>query len=130
MEWWAFKEHLSDFTGLSKDALHIHAAIFIQIGVALLLRVPLDRILPWLAVLLMLTANEWYDLTLEVWPDRSAQYWNSFHDVWNTMVTPTLLALLVRFAPSLFRSVRDESGTRPIEDAPVLRAADGSCSSE
>lgn len=115
MEWWILKEHLSEFTGLSKDALHIHAAMIIQVGVALLLRSSLDRPLPWLTVLVILCANEWYDLTLEVWPNRSAQYWNSFHDIWNTMVLPTLAGILVRFAPFIFISARDNERSHLIE---------------
>jgi hypothetical protein len=103
MEWFELKQHLSDFTGLSKDALHIHAAILIHIAAALLLRSSLSRIGPWLAVLLILTANEYYDLRIEEWPDRTEQYWNGFHDLWNTMTIPTVVFLLSRYAPGLFR---------------------------
>jgi hypothetical protein len=46
-------------------------------------------------------ANEIYDYRYEVWPDRSVQLAEGRRDGWNTMVIPTLLLLLCRYAPGL-----------------------------
>jgi hypothetical protein len=104
MDWYQLKESVEHFTRLDMDALHVHVGILAQIGVALLLRRTLASPWPWLAVLAAAVANEWYDLNYEIWPEaeRERQYMESVRDIWNTMLIPTLLLLLCRFAPRLF----------------------------
>ncbi len=83
---------------LERVALHFYAAILLQIGSAALLRRTLASPLPWLVVLAAALSNEvldaWRDGLVEPW-ERSA----ALHDLWNTMLVPTILALLVRLAP-------------------------------
>ncbi len=52
----------------------------------------------------MTLANEWWDLTYEVWPDRQYQYDESTRDVWNTMLLPTVLLVLGNLWPGMTRS--------------------------
>ncbi|HEX6376796.1 MAG TPA: hypothetical protein VFZ91_13880 [Allosphingosinicella sp.] len=100
MDWEAIKAAVAVWTGLERDALHIYAALLIQIAAAALLRRTLASPWPWLVVLVFALGNEWADIQrdgrFEGW-ERAA----SLHDLWNTMLAPTLLALLVRFAPRL-----------------------------
>lgn len=104
LDWLAIKVQATQIAALERDALHIYAAVFIQFAVALMIRRPLSHPLPWFAVLLAALVNEWADLTFEVWPegDRDRQWTESAHDLVNTILLPTVLLLLARYAPSLF----------------------------
>lgn len=101
MDWEQVKSAISLWTELERDALHIYAAILVQIAAASLLRRSLASVLPWLVVLIAALLNEALDISrdgiFEAY-ERGA----ALHDLWNTMLVPTLLALLVRFAPRLF----------------------------
>ena len=103
MTWYEIKEAVETFTGLSMDALHVHVGVLAQIGVALLLRRSLASPLPWLAVLAAAVANEWSDLTFDYWPNREWQYRESFRDVWNTMLLPTVLLVTGNAWPGMAR---------------------------
>jgi hypothetical protein len=106
MGWYDFKHWLATASGLNMDALHVHAGIGIQLVIALLLRRSLRSPLPWLAVLVAIVANEYYDLHHEIWPSRSDQWAESAKDFWNTMLLPTLLLLIARFAPHVLTGTR------------------------
>jgi ABC-type dipeptide/oligopeptide/nickel transport system permease component len=102
MDWFELKQWLSLSTGLGMDALHVHAGVLVQILAALLLRRRLSSPIPWLIVLVLVLLNEWYDYDYEIWPDRGMQRAEGFRDAWNTLLLPTLILLLARFAPRLF----------------------------
>ncbi len=51
------------------DALHVYAGVLLQVVIALVLRRTLRSPIPWLAVLVAILANEYYDYRYEVWPD-------------------------------------------------------------
>jgi predicted acyltransferase len=102
MDWFHFKQMLSISSGLNMDALHVHAGILCQLLAALLLRRRLSSPWPWLAVAVLVVANEYYDYRYETWPDRGMQRAEGFRDAWNTLLLPTLILLLARFAPGLF----------------------------
>ena len=119
MDWFALKQWLSLTTGLGMDALHVHAGVLLQILAALLLRRRLSSPLPWLLVLILVLANEYHDYGYEIWRDRVAQRGEAMRDTWNTMLLPTLLLLLARYAPRLIaapdaptRSAPDPGETR------------------
>ena len=99
MSWYDFKHWLETWSGLNMDALHVHGGILIQLLVALLVRRPIRSIIPWAVVLIAIVANEYYDLHYEIWPTRAAQWAESIKDGWNTMLMPTLIMLVARFAP-------------------------------
>ncbi|HEY0414330.1 MAG TPA: hypothetical protein VGD66_14440 [Allosphingosinicella sp.] len=101
MDWHQLKAWLEVASGLNMDALHVHAGILLQLLAALLLRRPLRSPLPWLVVLLGEAANEYYDLTYEIWPTRADQWAESARDLWNTMAIPTALLILCRWFPGL-----------------------------
>jgi len=102
MDWMGLKGLGSDL-GLAKDALHIYGAVAIQIAVALLFRRSLANWLPWLFVLLAALLIEGGDMWFG--EEAHVQQWQidgAKHDMLNTMVLPTVLLVLTRYAPSLF----------------------------
>jgi hypothetical protein len=103
MDWHHIKDWLEHAVGLDMDALHVHAGLLLQIAAALLLRRPLSSPWPWLVVLAAESTNEIYDYTYEVWPgaERQIQLAEGIRDLWNTMVIPSLILILARFAPAV-----------------------------
>ena len=102
MNWLEIKALLESCTGLDRDALHIYAAVGIQLGLALFARKSLASPWPWLAALAAVLANEYVDYK-SVGDSVAAQQlvWDaSYHDIWNTMLLPTLLLLIAKFWPS------------------------------
>jgi hypothetical protein len=109
MDWISIKGYVN-LLAVSKDALHIYVAIFIQVVVALIARRSLGSLLPWTAVLLLELLNEALDLLFEKEPYiHRWQIDGAIHDLINTLLLPTILMLLVRFVPSLFRAPRPSS---------------------
>ena len=102
MDWHQVKEWLSATSGLDMDALHVYAGVLCQIAAALLLRRRLSSPWPLLVIAAIVIANEVYDYRYEVWPDRAIQRAESYRDIWNTLLLPTILLLIVRFVPCLF----------------------------
>ncbi len=101
MQWIEFKDLLAAFTGLSEDALHIYAAMLVQAVAALLLRRRLRDWTPLLVVALVLLANETNDILSPGHPIEQWQIDGGVRDLWNTMLLPTVLFLLARYAPRL-----------------------------
>jgi hypothetical protein len=105
LDWEQVKNAISIWTGLERDALHIYAAILVQVLAAAALRRSLASPLPWLVVLVAALSNE----VLDTYRDGLVEAWEqaaSLHDLWNTMLVPTILALLARFAPRLMGGAR------------------------
>ncbi len=87
-----------------KDALHIYAALFVQIAAALLSHRSLGHVFPWLAVLALELVNEVIDVVRGGEPNLMPwQVVSGVHDVINTMILPTALLLLCRRTPALFK---------------------------
>ncbi|HEX5184905.1 MAG TPA: hypothetical protein VFW19_17335 [Allosphingosinicella sp.] len=101
MDWHHIKLWVEHAVGLNMDAIHVYAGLFLQLGAAIVLRKSLKSPWPWLVVAGVEFANEVYDYTYEVWPDRDIQFAEGLRDMWNTMVLPTMLLLLARYAPHL-----------------------------
>ena len=124
MDWMGLKDLAASDLGLAKDALHVYGAVAIQIAAALLFRRSLGSWLPWFVVLVAELLNEWGDM----WFGEEAQIkqWQidgAKHDLLNTMILPTVLLLLVRYAPSLFKTARP--GLRvPADEAETVREDD------
>jgi hypothetical protein len=88
---------------LEKDALHIYAALLIQLVAAAWSRRSLGDARPWLWVLGIELANEWMDLLRGGEPRLMPwQVVSAVHDIINTMVLPTVLLVLCRKSPNLF----------------------------
>lgn len=93
----AVKFGLLESTGLAKDALHIYFGLALFLVVRLVWRRRGGWLLAWLAVLVVAVGGEWLDLRGEaligaLQPDSA--HW---HDIWNTMFWPTVLALVGRW---------------------------------
>src|SRR5690349_17434702 len=102
MGWLAFKHWLQMSGGISMDAMHVLAGVLVQLLIAVLLRRSLRSPLPWLAVLLLALANEAVDLHVDkTWPDRGVQWVESIKDMLITMLLPSLLLMIARWAPGL-----------------------------
>jgi hypothetical protein len=125
MDWHQLKEWLSGASGLDMDSLHVHAGVLCQIAVALVLRTRLASPWPWLAVAAVVLANEAYDFTYEVWPDRWEQLGESIRDTWNTLLLPTLLLAVARYAPGLFRAPEAAVSTGDASEAGEPRSEAG-----
>ena len=107
LEWYQFKLLLATTGGIDLDTLHVVAGVLVQLGVALIFRIPVTRWTPWLAALAFELVNEWSDLQLEAWPDRGMQYGAAVKDIWLTMFVPTLLLVTSRLMPGLYEKHRD-----------------------
>jgi len=107
-DWHHIKEWIERAAGLNMDALHIHVGLAILVLAALILRKPLRSPIPWLVLLALELANEYYDWTYEIWPgpDRQLQAAEGIRDIWNTMAVPTFLLVASRFFPGLFTGRR------------------------
>ena len=91
------KLYLLDLTGLGKDALHIYAGMALFIAVRLAWRWRYGWFVAWIAVLALASGVEWLDIRAEgkvgvIQPDPA--HW---HDIWNTMVWPTVLLVVGRW---------------------------------
>jgi cell shape-determining protein MreD len=99
-DWNAFKNELALVT-VEKDALHVYAALIVQIAAALALRRRLSDWAPWLAVLLVELLNEMIDIALTA-QIRHEHVAAGVHDLVNTMILPSMLLLTARYAPGLY----------------------------
>jgi hypothetical protein len=91
------KGELIAATDLSKDALHVHIGLLLFVAVRLVWRRRGGWALAWAAALAAALTGEWLDMRGEaligvLQPDSA--HW---HDVWNTMLWPTVLALVGRW---------------------------------
>lgn len=101
MDWVQFKDYLSQISGLSEDALHVYVAVLIQLAAVLLLRRSFAHPLPWLCLVAVLAVNEAIDLAEPGEPIEEWQVLGGLRDLWNTLLLPTGLMLLARFAPAV-----------------------------
>jgi hypothetical protein len=120
MDWVQFKDYLSEITDLDQDALHVYAAVLIQLFAALVLRRSLAHPLPWLCVLVSLLLNEAVDLGRTEGAVQQWQVLGGLRDMLNTMALPTILLLLARYAPALLtaRAAAPVPGNPPEDSRP------------
>ncbi|MGQ0558761.1 MAG: hypothetical protein ACT4OE_04130 [Sphingosinicella sp.] len=112
MFWAQFKIALSGLTGVSQDAYHVLVGVALQLFMAAVLRRRVSNLAPWLFVALLAILNEWADLWIDHWPDRSTQWLESLKDVAVTLALPTVLLVVSRAAPALFGPPVDDTGNR------------------
>lgn len=106
MDWMGMKDLAADLS-IAKDALHIYLAFIIQVSAAVIFRKSLGNALPWLTVLVVELVNEGLDMWLgEELHLKRWQLEGATHDLVNTMILPTALLFLCRFAPGIFRRGR------------------------
>lgn len=102
-DWFTTKVWIEHSVPFDSKALHPIVGLVLQLAFAAVFRSSVSKPLPWLLVLALELANEWTDLTVEVWPDRALQIRGSISDVVLTMILPTLLLLACRYSPGIFR---------------------------
>ncbi len=90
-------------TDLDKDALHIHIGLAVFFLSGLILRWPIRGGRPWLAALAVAALGEAWDI-LDMArggaPQILAANW---HDMWNTMLWPTLITAMAAWTQVLSR---------------------------
>lgn len=90
-------------TGLAKDALHVHVGLLIFFAVRMLWRGRGGTLAAWLVVLAVTLGGEWVDRMGETARQVEVPIAAHIKDVWNTMLWPSLLALLWRWLPGTAR---------------------------
>lgn len=93
--WIGYKSRLVEYVGLTNDAMHVHGSILILFGSAMILRRRPDSIWCWLIVLAAELFNEFADLKGLAPGEASMKA--SIHDLYNTMLWPTVIVILGRF---------------------------------
>lgn len=99
----AGKQLVISATDLAKDALHVHVGLLVFFAAALLLRWPLRSGKPWAAALVAALAGEIWDQAALMATGAPANLPPSWHDIWNTMLWPTIITLLARSTQVLTR---------------------------
>lgn len=117
MDWVGMKGLAAELT-VHKDALHVYAAFALQVAAAALFRKSLASWIPWTLVLVLELVNE----GLDIWfgEEADVQYWQlagARHDLVNTMILPTALLLLCRYALPLFRPLASVEPRAELEQA-------------
>lgn len=82
--------------GLAKDALHVHVGLLLFVGSALIFRWPIRSWKPWALALTGALLGEAWDLRDSLVHHTRIALWANWHDVWNTMLWPSLFLLLAR----------------------------------
>lgn len=106
-----FKLLLLDGSGLGKDALHVHVGLALFVATRLAWRWRGGWLAAWTVALAAALTGEWLDAIEEVriglpMPDEA--HW---HDIWNTMVWPTVLLFVGRWLEP--KPVSPPDGQRP-----------------
>lgn len=91
-QWIGYKIWLIEKMGLTNDVLHLHASLVILFLSAILLRRRADSIICWLIVLVAELFNEYADLRGQAPGEASIDA--SLHDIYITMIWPTIIVLL------------------------------------
>jgi hypothetical protein len=95
-----FVEHT---VAINHDALHVIIGVLAWMLIAAVMRRPLSSPFPWLWLLALILWNETVDLWTEQWPDAGMQYGEGAKDVLLTMFLPTVMMIVARTRPALFR---------------------------
>lgn len=98
MEWLTdIKLFIEQYSGLERDALHIHLALFLYIVAMAVFRQSRRSRIPWLFVLGLEIANEISDLVVQHGLDEELRWPGALRDLWNTMLWPTVLLFVGRY---------------------------------
>jgi hypothetical protein len=112
-----FKILIEQYTGLERDALHIHGAILLYIVAMAVFRQSRRSRFPWLVVLAAELLNEGHDLRINLPGEPAWAIAESLKDLWNTMLWPTVLLLVGRYTMWFQKSHREPEPTaEPVVD--------------
>lgn len=101
-DWFSLKASLEHRAGVNDDGLHAIFGVVLQLALAAIFRIPVTRLTPWLALLGLELVNEWNDQLLAT-GTRDLLSSESMKDILLTMFLPTLLLLVARRYPVMFR---------------------------
>jgi len=93
----AVKMWLVQNVGLAKDALHVYVALTLLLGAALIFGWKLSSWKPWCLVLAAALVGEVWDLRDSFANRAPIDLWANWHDIWNTMLWPSVIVLLARY---------------------------------
>ncbi|HWH16840.1 MAG TPA: hypothetical protein VNT77_00655 [Allosphingosinicella sp.] len=111
MEWFAdIKDLIEQYSGLEKDALHVHSALLLYLLAMFAFRQTRKSRIPWLFVLGLEMANETYDLFLQHSQGEPPRWGESAKDLWNTMLWPTVLLFVGRYTSIFQHRTRANAG--------------------
>jgi hypothetical protein len=102
-DWYQIKLFAERASGISMDAMHVVAGVIVQFAIAFLFRTSVARPFPLLAVLGLELINEASDFRVDQWPNPGMQFGESAKDLILTIFVPTLIFLVARYRPKLFR---------------------------
>jgi hypothetical protein len=102
--WHEGKLFIEHAIAIDHDALHVIVGVLFWLVFSLLTRRPISSWRPWLWLLALILWNETADLWTEQWPDPGMQYGEGAKDIGLTMLIPTVLMLIARVQPQLFRA--------------------------
>ena len=111
MQYHDLKNFPENYTGLERDALHVHGALLLYILAMALFRQSRRSRFPWLVVLGIELANEAYDLMHNFDKDKNRALAGAAKDLWNTMLWPTVLLFVGRYT-NWFERKRRPGATR------------------
>lgn len=92
--WIGYKIWLIEKVGLTNDAMHVHGSLLILFISAIVLRRRPDSFWCWLIVMLAELFNEYADLRGQAPGEATLDA--SLHDLYNTMLWPTVILVLGR----------------------------------
>ncbi len=96
-EFQIWKSVIVNETGLAKDALHIYAGLAIFILVRLLWRWRFGWSIAWITAMIVAVGTEFLDIAAEGSHNLQRPNAAHWHDIWNTMFWPSVLAIFGRW---------------------------------
>ena len=97
MLWADLKDGIVFYTGLERDAVHVHVALLLYIAAMAVFRRDRRSPVPWLVVMAFAVVNEAVDFLFNLDMGSEAAFSRVVKDLWNTMLWPTVLLILGRY---------------------------------
>lgn len=111
-----YKNLVIDWTGLARDALHVHTGLIVFVLVRLMWRRRGGWMIAWTIALCFALGGEWLDYLGEAPGNEAAANKAHWHDIWNTMLWPTILLFIGRWLvpqPEVMQAAATEPAPTP-----------------
>lgn len=106
------KHLLERYSGLERDALHVHGSLMLYIVSMAVFRQNRRSLYPWMIVLGAEVVNEFFDLLRHWFDGPHDAIAESLKDLWNTMIWPSILLLVGRYTNWFEKSGGVDGGAR------------------